>query len=209
MVPGQSDLAEHRMSGIQWPQVFRNGAVVTAILEADEEREAMLARGFLMTASFLSDPSTILYTERVDKRVRDNEICHEFAHLLATDVLGHEYEFTEADAQGIGNFIHTLLEQVLEAHGVEVYESAMETERTTSLCEIASRGREVAEALAPGDIDGEGGPSWTPGRSDSCGRPDSEARGRGEVFETDRRESRPPGDEGRAQETSDGIAGAY
>lgn len=182
--------------GIQWPQIFRNGAIATAILEADDEREVMLARGFLMTAAFVNDPSTILYAEKADRRVRDNEICHELAHLLATDVLGHEYEFTEADAQGIGNFLHTLLEQVLEAHGVEVYESAMETERTTSLCEIASRGREMAEALAPGDIDGSRGASWPPGCSDSCGWPDAASRSGSEVEPEGSEESGSPRDEG-------------
>ncbi len=188
-------------SGIKWPQVFRNGSIVTAILESDDDRHAIMEMGYLMSAVLLSDPPTILYSEKEDKRRRDNDICHELAHQIATDVLGFEYDLTEADTQGIGNYIHQLLEQVLESHGVIVYESAMETERTTSMCEVASRRRDLAEALAPGDDDGPGGASWPPGGSDSCGRSDGEARGGSEVFEESSSEPRTPRYEGCAEET--------
>ena len=101
------------MSGIQWPQVFQHGPIITAILEATDDRDAIMEQGYLMSAVLLSDPPTILYSEKACKRRRDNDICHELAHQIATDVLGHEYELTEADTQGMGNYIHQLLEQVL------------------------------------------------------------------------------------------------
>lgn len=217
MVSGQSYLVEHWMSyqpvdigpdcespsGIKWPQVFRHGSIVTAILESDDDKDAIMEKGWLMSAVLLSDPPTILYSEKVDKRRRDNDICHELAHMIATDVLGLEYEMTEADTQGMGNFLHQLIEQVLEEHGVNVYESAMETKRTTSMCEVASRRRDMAEALAASDLDGSCGSPWPTGGSDSCGRPDEEPCGRSEVVSTSRRKPRPPSDEGCPAEAFD------
>ena len=191
-------------SGINWPQVFHHGSIETAILESDDDKDAIMEKGYLMSAVLLSDPPTILYSEKQDKRRRDNDICHELAHQIATDVLGLEYDMTEADTQGMGNFIHQLLEQVLEANGVSVYESTMEIERTTSMCEIAGRRRQMAEEMAASDDDGSCGPSWPPGGADSCGRLDEETRDRSEVVAPSLRESRTSSDEGLSQETSVG-----
>lgn len=168
--------------GIKWPEVLQQGGLHTAILQTDEEDDEELNEiGMLMSASFGHDPPTILFSEKKDPRRRDNDICHELGHMIFVDVLGLQYEGTEADAQGIGNFIHALLEQVLTEHGVKVYEPTMEVERTTSLREIAGRRREMAEAVAASDLDREGGSLGSPGSPHSRRRNDPEPRYGSEV----------------------------
>lgn len=150
--------------GILWPEIFEFGEIATAILPCNvDDNNALLEVGMLMSAVLTHDPPTIVFSEKLDPRRRDNDICHELGHMICADVLGHQFEMDESHAQSLGNFLHTLIRQVLEAHGVDVYEPAMETERTTSLCEIASRGRRVAEAMAASDRDRESGPFGSAG----------------------------------------------
>lgn len=150
--------------GIQWPEVFEHGEIATAILPCDaDDGDALMEMGMLMSAVLTSDPPTIVFSEKLDPRRRDNDICHELGHMICTDVLGDQFEMDESHAQSLGNFLHTLIRQVLEAHGVDIYEPAMETERTTSLREIASRGRRLAEAMAASDRDRESGPFGSAG----------------------------------------------
>ena len=152
---------------------MQHGEIAAAILPCDvDDDDALLEAGMLMSAVLTSDPPTIVYSDKIDPRRRDNDICHELGHLISSDVLGDQFEMDESHAQSLGNFLHTLLRQVLEAHGVDVYEPAMETERTTSLCEIASRGRRVAEALAACDGDGKSGPFGSTGSGHPRGRLD-------------------------------------
>jgi hypothetical protein len=159
--------------GIEWPEVFHFGEIATAILPCDvDEEDALMEAGMLMSAVLCSDPPTIIFSEKLDPRRRDNDICHELGHMIASEVFGHQYEMDDSHAQGLGNFLHTLIRQVLEAHGVDVYEPAMETERTTSLRKIASRGRRLAEALAASDGDGESGPFGSAGGGHPRGRLD-------------------------------------
>ena len=170
------------MSGIQWPLVFEFGSLHTVIQEADDsDTDELTEAGLTMAAVFTSDPPGILYGEKNDPRRRDNDICHELGHMMFSDVLGCQYEGTEADAQSVGNFLHALIEQVLEEHGVEIYEPTMEVERTTSMREIASRRREMAEALAACDFDGESGAFGAAGGPHSRRRTDPESRYGSEV----------------------------
>jgi hypothetical protein len=174
--PGVDVGPDTEFDGIQWPEVFEFGEIATAILPCDiDDEDALLDAGMLMSAVLVSDPPTIVYSYKLDPRRRDNDICHELGHMIATDVFGHQYEMDDSHAQGLGNFLHTLIRQVLQAHGVEVYEPAMETKRTTSLCEIASRGWRLAEALAACDGDGEGRSLGSAGRGHPRGRLDEES----------------------------------
>jgi len=170
------------MSGIKWPEVFEFGSLHTVIQEAeDSDTDELTGAGLTVAAVFTSDPPGILYGEKNDPRRRDNDICHELGHMMFSDVLGCQYEGTEADAQSVGNFLHALIEQVLEQHGVIAYESTMEVERTTSMREIASRRREMAEALAASDFDGQGWSPWPAGSPHSRRRTDPEPRYGSEV----------------------------
>ena len=176
--------------GIKWPEVFEFGSLHTVIQEADDsDTDELTEAGLTMAAVFTSDPPGILYGEKNDPRRRDNDICHELGHMVFSDVLGCQYEGTEADAQSVGNFLHALIEQVLEQHGVTTYGPTMEVKRTTSLREIASRRREMAEALAACDDDWESGSLGSAGGRHSRRRTDGPSRDGSEVEQEEMQES--------------------
>lgn len=129
MVPSESELV-----GINWPEVLSVGALNTQFIQAPSERIDEES-GMIQAAVYLTDPPTLMYSPKQDPRRRDNDICHELAHLLEHQVLGGGLPFTDSEAHSVGNFLHVLIAQVLAAYGIDPY-VGLDIKRPMSLEEV-------------------------------------------------------------------------
>jgi hypothetical protein len=113
---------------LNWPSKLHLGAVTTLLkpiahedlvsLFAEEFPEEIVTK-YVPLAVYDSGDMTILFREDVRNsnpyalKRRDLDICHEIIHMWEDLILANQYNFSEAETQGLALALHNLIYDIL------------------------------------------------------------------------------------------------